>query len=78
MPQRDRIYRDGDTMTVPAPDGLPTWECADCGIGRQCCCPAATDWPDAVLRGEAPNCPDCECPMDLIDDPTPGEHHAAE
>lgn len=46
----------------------PTWECPDCDRRRVCDPLAGDDWPDGVLRAVGPDCPECGCPMDCVDD----------
>jgi hypothetical protein len=47
---------------------MPLFSCADCGTSRTCDWLAGDDWPDGVLRGVGPDCPECECPMTLVSD----------
>lgn len=50
-------------------DRRPLWGCSDCDITRRSYCVGASDWPDGILRGEGPNCPECGGVMDLLEDP---------
>jgi hypothetical protein len=47
---------------------MPLFECADCGVERECDWLAGDDWPDGVLRGVPPDCPECDNPMQFISD----------
>ena len=52
----------------PEDESLPLWECVDCGTWIRSHVLTHDDTGGHVVT-YGPDCPECECPMDFVEDP---------